>query len=904
MSNIAVPQVYVFQEFTQVPTDITQPLRPVIVGPEYKLHRYQVNNEKTYFGDYDPFVGNVVSWESVGKDATSSVDLDYVDVYLEDAKLRYWDSNSTGTEVKTALDSNNIVQFDINIAQKGTYALDATMYGRDVRPGDFIRISATVASVNYTHEARIVAIRGEKLPAVIGGAQSASTNKATNAAVAPVASVLGSGTQENLEISGEYDGTGVGVLNEVYTVIVRKGSTGLNPSTAVLDIISASGKDSVYGFVPASTDYDTPMPLGNNGLLFNFSEYEEDDLQVGWSWSVSVSQEFTKPTVSSGGTFTGSFSTNYIVKVVRGGDVNAVNVLDRPVVQVTTSSGVDASPSAVLSSTSTSVGNFGVTITFDEDILCAGDQYFIPVTESTEGALNQVLINRAIPSAMISTGSDTVLLSAELMINKTGKLNKELFNYAVQNWSVSDSELTLNPDAMEYDNTWRSGDYALPVVGGQIFATWRELIKTNSSKLHNVNTLLDLNNKVTTQLDSPDNPLGFALLKALQNSGGNTLDNAYVRFVSVESDDTAGYSKALDTIDTSPDAYCIVPLSDDPAVLSLVSSLVNVLSTPDIGEWKIALFGINEGDSIPVVVTDSLNQPVQGTVNDGLLTVSTPNIDFLSSGVEVGDHVRINYTKDKYANDVYESYKVLSVETSTTLQLQGAPDVVLESKFEVHRDKTPENMVQFIGNKSGEYSNRRIYWIYPEEVLRVGGVPVDSVFGAAAVGGLVGASAPQQGLSNAELQGFDLTFTTQRYTKSQLNEIAGSGVMILSRDKSLNSLIIRHQLSSDTTDLNSRELSVVKNVDSISFLLQASLRRYIGRANLTPYTLADIRTEIINRLDFLAKVQISPSIGGQVLDGTEIEEIRVHPVLRDRVIIRLRLVIPYPINYIELYLVV
>ena len=59
-----VPQVLVFQEFTAVPDEITDPLRAWIAGPHAELHRYSDATEKAAvaLGAYDKDFDTAYSW--------------------------------------------------------------------------------------------------------------------------------------------------------------------------------------------------------------------------------------------------------------------------------------------------------------------------------------------------------------------------------------------------------------------------------------------------------------------------------------------------------------------------------------------------------------------------------------------------------------------------------------------------------------------------------------------------------------------------------------------------------------------------------------------------------------------------------------------------------------------------
>jgi hypothetical protein len=80
------------------------------------------------------------------------------------------------------------------------------------------------------------------------------------------------------------------------------------------------------------------------------------------------------------------------------------------------------------------------------------------------------------------------------------------------------------------------------------------------------------------------------------------------------------------------------------------------------------------------------------------------------------------------------------------------------------------------------------------------------------------------------------------------------------------------------------------------------MKQFIGRGNVTPAMLDIIRGEILAVTALLKNTIVSNRIGPQVLNA-EIKELDVHPTLRDRVVARIELELPFPLNNIELHLV-
>jgi hypothetical protein len=137
---------------------------------------------------------------------------------------------------------------------------------------------------------------------------------------------------------------------------------------------------------------------------------------------------------------------------------------------------------------------------------------------------------------------------------------------------------------------------------------------------------------------------------------------------------------------------------------------------------------------------------------------------------------------------------------------------------------------------------------------------------------------------------------------AQLNTIAGSGGWIIIKAED-GSFINRHAVTTDNTDLNRREEQVRTNVDNMSYAFRRGLVPYIGRTNVTSGTLTDIDITLRGIGDGFKSDVGFANIGPQLIDY-EIVELRQHAVLKDHVVAVINLTIPYPLNNIDLKLVV
>lgn len=919
--SFVLPQVLVYQQFKSLPAELSEPLRTFIVGPEYQLHRYTDSDEKSLAGTWDTNSDMEFTWSNLEDAEGGTVDLNYTKVYLENALLNYY--TSTDTAVVPSGETNKI-NLNINIVDKSGYARNASLL-RDVKAGDvaIITESTTTVTANIldveanlgTPTAGSVNAGSSNQPSVVASVSGAWTAGGSNATTNTVAHAAGS----------TYDAIDIGLVSDTYTFTCVQSGTTL---TAKFDVTSASGLDDQYGVTFSGL---TDQPIGTKGVLVDITEIGATQTwAVGDSFSATVAgyggSDYTAPSVTAGNvaSYDGDQDTTYIVTVVRAGDITSADADSRPKIMVTTDNGYDSMSPFVLpqgtTSTDYSIGNHNITIRFSQNILVKNDLWTVPITAAPEEEIQTIVLDTTLPSAI--TGAATID-SVKLCIKKSSLfLNPVADN--TTNWTQDASGITISSSAVEVDSEWNSGETGLPIIGGDIYLHWRELVDTHTDRIYTVETSGDLDSLFSTPND-PDNPLYYAVSKALTNSGSSSSSSAFIKFIGVASDDVDGYTTALDKSEGRDDIYAIVPLTFDVDVQNLVASHISSLSTPEIGQWRIGFICSEEEDPGPIVTTKSDGAIVEGTysttgsgsstrhwidlnttdLTSGAGTSSYDLVNFINEGAEVGDILRINYGTDVHGNDTYESYTIKAVTSGQKLELSSGPSTVtgVPVRIEVWRALSADDAVEQIGSKANAFSSSRIYNIYPS-TIQSDGEMVPGYYLAAAIAGLVGGSAPQQGLTNVEIKGFDnVDNVVNRFSRTQLDTLANYGVWIVTHDVQNGTVYTRRQLSTNTTDLNTAELSVVKNVDSISYLIRKRLSRFIGKTNVTPQTLETMRTEVQAAIDYLIG-NSGPSIGGQVLPGTTIRELRPHTLLRDRVVVILDLIIPYPLNNIEAYIVV
>jgi len=367
-----VPQVLVFQEFTAVPNELTNPLRAWIAGGHADLHRYAVADEKAEasLGAYDKDFDVAYSWP--GRTAGSLVDADYVKLFVDDAILEYCNLPSGNISLAAVSGENNQISGTAVFADNGTaYPRDlenkasgGTVIKRDVKVGDIVDIDDGDGNSLSTHVRGFVA---DDVAATTEPATSDSANEASQAAatVDPGLPDTGGVSTSLLTQGGTYDGLADGDISEVYTLTVRDASSGGLFNTARVDVVSQSGNDNDLDVTPALSG--SAFSVGARGLTLTFTQSGDSsthDLSVGDKWTIEVSQDFEKAAPVSSGTYTGTEDTTYIVECVEGGAFSSDTV---PKISVSTTTSSDSSPAALVEAddTAVDVGTKGVKIKFE-----------------------------------------------------------------------------------------------------------------------------------------------------------------------------------------------------------------------------------------------------------------------------------------------------------------------------------------------------------------------------------------------------------------------------------------------------------------------------------------------------------------------------------------------------------
>lgn len=910
-----IPQVVINKEFTRTSTAAAAPLHACVVGPHARLVRYGEPAERALglLGPYDPGADEVFPWPGVG--AGETVDLAYTRLFAADAKVSFF-HHATGGSATAASVLNRPNYVRLTGGGAGGFRANgdahprmAGLYGRDVQKGDRVRVSATVAGTPHSLDSYVLDFASTPDAAVVASATADAGNKATQAAGSTVALSAGSANCWDVECDhSTWYGLPDGLTTEVYTVAILTASTGNDPTTATASITSASGLDDVASFSPAAAD--AFQTLGRRGFKFKFvTSGGPCNLAVGQAWQVTVRQAYTAVTPVSGGAYAGPADDVYVVEVTRGGLLNAPVEADRPQWRVTTARGLDASGPATLAASPSAkpIGGFGTTLSVGAaTALARGERFYVPVTAQKTGVIDQLVLGDPLPAPLRSAPSlDLKLYVQEDREVPRGRQGYDpLLNYeALAGGIAVESGLTVQ-DPRFVDGAGAPLD--LPVLAADLYAEFRSWLPGLDAEVSSAADLAALSDLLPGAVH-PDNPLKYAVARALGGSGG-----VAVRFASVpDPDDPAGWEAAVGLLVGRRDVYNIVPLTHDPAIQALFHVHVAATTAPGKGVDQALAVGLRPAAETAVAVasTADAGDPILATISDDpnstgtqytLVQVPLNDAGFVARGVRAGDELRYAYATS-YGLPTRKSAVVARVLSENSLLIKGgaAAAVAAAARVEVWRKPSTADLIADLAAKAGGFGSSRVIAVW-SDLYDAASPSLPSYYLAAAIAGLTSGALPHAGLTNVEVLGFGDSAAARGFlNEDQAAELCGSGVWLVSRTPEVDSaaIVTRLATTTDPTSVETREEMVRRNTDSMARQLRARLRPYLGTTNVTESAASLLRVEV----DAVHKQFMSSGwtqrLGAQLIAGS-ITRITQDEVFADQFDLDVEWTLPAPLNKI------
>ena len=691
----------------------------------------------------------------------------------------------------------------------------------------------------------------------------------------------------------------------VYTVTCTV--AGLLAGPAEFDFISTGNVDNGSFTTSAGV---TEYTLGTRGIILTLNE-GTTGFVLNNTWTVDTTTDSRLASTED---------HTYTIEISRTGDYGTAEVF------IVSNLGDSTGPFTLNESTDPrrkgesapfTVGNFGVqarladgrrTLFPDEAaVYHKGDKWTLATTAEIARGKNRLVLTKSIPTALQDLTGLTYAISLNLddaNIPETGSTN----------WEADPTTITLSPGIKVTSPDVFDLIGGEPVLfkmtvqsGASAYVTYRALATGLAGTLQSITNVSEIEGQLG-RID-PDNPLAFGVFKALENT------NTAIKYLRIGTDDDIGYRAAIDILENEADVYALVPLTQDKTVIEDFQQHVNFMSSPDRGLWRIVIVNralettsdilINQIDPISGDTVDVeavfLDDPDATDLTPPVFTrVEDPDATFLSSGVTAGDLLLTNFVNGTPTS----SFAVDSVVAEDILILFDGPTAVILSpqKYEIVRTLSKDQQAEAHAAIAESFKDRRVYLTYPDRVI-VGEDEVEGFYLSAAIAGLVAGFPPHQGFTNLAMSGFDSVPRSTRYfTREQLNVIALGGTYIITQRTEGGAVFARHQLSTDGASLETQELSITKNLDFLSFYFKGLLEPFIGVYNATGDAVQSIRNVLEGGIEF-QRAQALPRIGAPLINAI-LQKVEVNALLKDTIDIEMDVLLPFPLNFINLRLTV
>lgn len=539
-------------------------------------------------------------------------------------------------------------------------------------------------------------------------------------------------------------------------------------------------------------------------------------------------------------------SERYTLTVTSAGDYGVA------VITVSSLSGYDSGTiTPVASGEAISYGNYGLILTFTgAQLFQVGDVWIITVTKPN------ITVNFALPLATTEIARQRVEDSA------------------LSAWTASTSNVTINSNIRLIASDWDTYS-SLPIFKGDMLLTYRGLHTVGSNTIYSISSSSLIQSTLGTI--HVDNPIAYAANLAI-------FYGASIKAIYPSSDNISGYQNAIKKLEMTEDVYRLVVLSFDTSVINAFISHANLYSTKN--KWR-TVYICRQLPSEIALTSGTATISINPADNNLYNLVTTTNSNFTVANI--GDTFR-------YLNNDYTIKSIISQTQLTLNQNFGSPQPVA-SLFSIIRIPSTDELANLYAYYATSYANRRVVNVVPDNFTYDTTENVPGYYAAALIAGLRAALLPHQPITNVNIT--PITAVPNQFSEDQLDVIANGGNLILTQDYTGAPVYIRHQLTTDTSDVKHREITFTENLDDISYSIYDIVKPFIGKYNIHQGVLNQIEANIIGYLHTLMS-STDTAAGPQIISYSDL----TLSSNADKVIISLTLGLPYPFNYAEITIIV
>lgn len=498
-----------------------------------------------------------------------------------------------------------------------------------------------------------------------------------------------------------------------------------------------------------------------------------------------------------------------------------------------------------------------------------------------------------------ANGNITAITTADIMPADMGNLTALTIT---ANRTFSDQQLASA--SIDTTNTVSQGTVTIKanpalaygnILSGEVHFAYKALRADLSAQIQVFNGVADVQAVLGDTTDA--NPLGLASILALANTVTR------VKAIAVETNDLAGYTSALELTEDDR-TYFLVPLTQDESIIAAARANADQMSTPQMAHWRVLLANtaIPTTQSIGTAskVTPATGATIVQTNSDFILTDA--NGTFISDGLIPGDTISVTAATPA---QVISSYTVLNVISNQQVKI-SATIAATGVSYYATRKLTKDQKAKAVAAVSTTFNDKRVVHVQPDTVgVSVNGVTkyLPGYYLCAALGGMGAGFPVQQGFTNITVAGIvDLKNSNFFFTRAQLDTMAAAGTLIFVQATQGAAPYVRHELTTDMSVLENRELLVVKNWDYLAYYFKDLISPFIGTWNITRETINNIRQTLTAGAEYL-KNQKLPKIGAPLIDY-KINSIAQDANNKDNLNVNMSVSLVYPNNTTNIYLVI
>jgi len=418
---------------------------------------------------------------------------------------------------------------------------------------------------------------------------------------------------------------------------------------------------------------------------------------------------------------------------------------------------------------------------------------------------------------------------------------------------------------------------------------------------------------------STQNPLALGVFLAMTNC-----QSYQVSALGVDEDSAAapfgtldGWVRALEFLE-SREVYAIAPLTDDEYVQGLLAVHVATMSAPEErGERILFIWSAIPDRAATITVVSGEGGETNGTT-DSFTLDSNPNSDLIANGIDPTDTIEVDanlyleVVVTVLGSSELRRYSVSDVNgviltlrttfaddentdgffTTTPLseELSGA-DYSLKirgAELLVTGTTIPDLSARATAaaDAATPYASRRVYYLACDSVdTSIDGVTqnVEGFYAAAAIVGMVAQQPAQQPFTNFPIAGLGAVYgTDDTFSERQLDTIADGGRYVLTNLGG--AVSARKQLSTSTTSIQNKELSITKAIDWLAKGLRDTNRVFIGRSVITSGFLDQLTLcnegflDYAEQLGVVRKAELKSLLQSTTEPDTVLIEVNVTPV--------------------------